>query len=312
LALGTAVWPSVCFDTLEQNAPGRKTQPDIQNKELPMSNSINTNTGSIIALQNLNITASELQTTQNRISTGLSVSSAKDNGAIWGIAQNSRSTVSSLDAVKQSLQRAQSTVDVAVSAGQTVSDLLNQIKSKTLAASDTSLDATSRTALNSDVTALVNQITRTVANADFNGTNIVKSGGTAITALANATGGATNVLTVAAQDLSVGGANLASLASPAFTTATLAGTYLGFVNTAITNTNAAVSKLGTASNALTTHLNFVSNLADTLTQGIGNLVDADVAKESANLTALQTKQQLGVQALSIANSSKSGLLSLFR
>jgi len=284
-------------------------QPDIQNKECTMSNSINTNTGAIIALQNLNITASELQTTQNRISTGLAVSSAKDNGAIWGIAQNSRASITALDAVKSSLQRAQSTVDVAVSAGQTVSDLLNQVKSKTLAASDTSLDATSRTALGNDVTALVNQVTRIVTNADFNGTNLVKSGGTAIAALANAAG--TNTLTVAAQDLSVGGANLGALGT-VFTTATTASTYLGLVNTAITNTNKAVATLGTASNALTTHLNFIGTLQDTLTQGVGNLVDADVAKESANLTALQTKQQLGIQALSIANSSKSGLLSLFR
>ena len=286
-------------------------QPDIQNKETTMSNSINTNTGAIIALQNLNATASQLQTTQNRISTGLAVSTAKDNGAIWGIAQNSRASVSALDAVKQSLQRAQSTVDVAVSAGQTVSDLLNQIKAKTLAASDTSLDATSRTALGNDVTALVNQVTRIVTNADFNGTNIIKSGATAISALANAAG--TNVLTVASQDLSVTGTNLGSNAlSTIFSTATTAGTYLTTVNSAITNVNKAVATLGTASNALTTHLNFISNLQDTLTQGVGNLVDADVAKESANLTALQTKQQLGIQALSIANSSKSGLLSLFR
>ncbi len=273
------------------------------------TNSINTNSGALIALQNLNVTASQLDKTQNRISTGLAVSSAKDNGAIWGIAQNSRSSVNALDAVKSSLQRAQSTVDVAVSAGQTVSDLLNQIKSKTLAASDTSLDATSRTALGNDVTALTNQITRIVTNADFNGTNLVKSGATAISALANATG--SNVLTVAAQDLSIGGANLGALGT-VFSTATTAGTFLSAVNTAITKTNAAVATLGTASNALTTHLSFISNLQDTLTQGVGNLVDADVAKESANLTALQTKQQLGVQALSIANSSKSGLLSLFR
>ena len=273
------------------------------------SNSINTNTGAQIALQNLNVTASQLEKTQNRISTGLAVSNAKDNGAIWGIAQNSRSSVNALDAVKSSLQRAQSTVDVAVSAGQTVSDLLNQIKSKTLAASDTSLDATSRTALGNDVTALTNQITRIVTNADFNGTNLVKSGATAISALANAAG--SNVLTVAAQDLSIGGANLGALGT-VFSTATTAGTFLSAVNTAITKTNAAVATLGTASNALTTHLSFISNLQDTLTQGVGNLVDADVAKESANLTALQTKQQLGVQALSIANSSKTGLLSLFR
>jgi flagellin len=273
------------------------------------SNSINTNSGALVALQNLNVTASQLDKTQNRISTGLAVSSAKDNGAIWGIAQNSRASVNALDAVKSSLQRAQSTVDVAVSAGQTVSDLLNQIKSKTLAASDTSLDATSRTALGTDVTALTNQITRIVTNADFNGTNLVKSGATAISALANAAG--SNVLTVAAQDLSVGGANLGALGT-VFTTATTAGTFLSAVNTAITKTNAAVATLGTASNALTTHLSFISTLQDTLTQGVGNLVDADVAKESASLTALQTKQQLGVQALSIANASKSGLLSLFR
>ena len=275
------------------------------------TNSINTNTGAIIALQNLNATAAQLQTTQNEVSTGLLVSSAKDNGAIWGIAQNERSSISALDSVKQSLQRAQSTVDVAVSAGQTISDLLNQIKAKTLAASDTSLDSTSRTALANDVSALVNQITRIVNNADFNGTNIVKSGATSIAALANAAG--TSVLTVASQDLSVTGTNLGSNAlSTVFSTATTAGTYLTTVNSAITNVNKAVATLGTASNALTTHLNFISNLQDTLTQGVGNLVDADVAKESANLTALQTKQQLGIQALSIANSSKSGLLSLFR
>ena len=286
-------------------------QPDIQNKETSMSNSINTNTGAIIALQNLNATAAELQTTQNRISTGLAVSSAQDNGAIWGIAQNSRASISALDSVKQSLQRAQSTVDVAVSAGQTVSDLLNQIKAKVLSASDTSLDSTSRTALANDVTALVNQITRIVSNADFNGTNLVKSGATSISALANAAG--TNVLTVASQDLSVTSTNLGSNAlSTIFSTATTAGTYLTTVNSAITNVNKAVATLGTASNALTTHLNFIGSLQDTLTQGVGNLVDADVAKESANLTALQTKQQLGIQALSIANSSKSGLLSLFR
>ena len=264
----------------------------------------------MVALQNFDNTAAEMQTTQNRISTGLLVASAKDNGAIWQIAQNERSQVSSLDTVKQSLQRAQSTVDVAVSAGQTISDLLNQIKAKTLAASDSSLDSTSRTALANDVTALVAQITRIGNNADFNGTNLIKSGAGNILALANANGG-TNVLTVVAQDLSVGGAKLGALGT-VFTTTATANTYLATVTTAITNVNSAVASLGTASNALTTHLSFVSALQDTLVQGVGNLVDADVAKESANLTAMQTKQQLGIQALSIANSSKQSLLSLFR
>ena len=278
------------------------------------TNSINVNSGSILALQNLNTTVNQLSTVQNRISTGLAVSSAKDNGGLWGIAQNSRASVAALDSVKQSLQRAQSTVDVAVSAGQTISDVLNQIKSKALAGADTSLDTVSRKALNTDVTALIGQIQKIVATADFNGTNIIKTSGASIYALANATG--TSKLTVQGLLLGIGGTGTSTgitfTATASFTTATTAATFLSLVNTSITQVNASVAKLGTGSNALATHLNFVSNLQDSLTQGIGNLVDADVAKESANLTALQTKQQLGIQALSIANSSKSALLGLFR
>ena len=273
-------------------------------------NSINTNSGALIALQNLNVTSSSLQSTQNRISTGLAVANATDNGAVWNIAQNSRATISSLDAVKQSLQRAQSTVSVAVSAGQTISDLLNQIKTTVLSATDTSLDTTSRTSLNQNTQALISQISKIVTNATFNNINLIRTGGTTIAALANSTG--SSRLTVAAQSLAVGGANVTFTTNASFTTATTATALLSLVNTSITNVNAATAKLGTASNALTTHLNFVSTLQDTLTIGVGNLVDADVAKESANLTALQTKQQLGIQALSIANSSKSALLGLFR
>src|SRR5207247_2243398 len=99
-----------------------------------MPNSVNTNVGAMVALQNLNSTNTQLMTTQNRINTGLKVASAKDNGAIWAIAQNQRATSSSLNSVKDSLQRGQSTVDVAMSAGATVSDLLSQMKEKALAA----------------------------------------------------------------------------------------------------------------------------------------------------------------------------------
>ena len=278
------------------------------------TNSINVNSGSILALQNLNNSVNQLNTVQNRISTGLAVSSAKDNGGLWGIAQNSRASVAALDSVKQSLQRAQSTVDVAVSAGQTISDVLNQIKSKALAGADTSLDTVSRKALNTDVTALIGQIQKIVATADFNGTNIIKTSGASIYALANASG--SSKLTVQGLNLGIAGSGsttgITFTATSSFTTATTAATFLSLVNTSINQVNASVAKLGTGSNALATHLNFISNLQDSLSQGIGNLVDADVAKESANLTALQTKQQLGIQALSIANSSKSALLGLFR
>ena len=273
-------------------------------------NSVNTNTGALIALQNLNITSEQLSTTQNRISTGLKVASATDDGATWAIAQNQRATISALDAVKDSLNRGQSVVDVAVSAGTTISDLLSQMKSKALAASDLTLDSTSRTALNEDFKSLRDQIAKVVSDADFNGANMIDAGGTSVKALANATG--TSVLTVQAQNLSLSGAIVTLASTASFNTATTASTQLAAVTASLTNVTAAVAQLGTGSNALQTHLNFIGQLQDTMTTGVGNLVDADVAKESATLQALQTKQQLGIQALSIANSRTSVLLSLFR
>jgi len=278
---------------------------------MPM-NSVNTNVGAMVALQNLNATQTALQTTQTRINTGLKVASAKDNGAIWAIAQNQRATSQSLDAVKESLQRGQSTVDVALAAGESISDLLLQMKAKALAASDTTLDTNSRIALNDDFKSLRDQIAKVVNNADFNGANMIKSGGAQIQALANADG--TQVISVSAQDLSLGGAGALSglLATASIGTQTLASTMIATVNTAITNVSSALSNLGTGSKALQSHLTFVGKLQDSLDAGVGNLVDADLAKESAKLQSLQTKQQLGVQALSIANQSTSPLLSLFR
>jgi flagellin len=273
-------------------------------------NSVNTNAGAMIALQNLNSTNSQLNQVQSRINTGLKVASAKDDGATFAIAQGMRSKSSALDAVSDSLNRGQSTIDVATAAGEQVSDLLSQMKSKALAASDTSLDSTARTALNEDFKALRDQIGKVVSNADFNGINMIKSGGKAITALANADG--SSKLTVAAQDLSLGGANVTVSSTASFSTATQASTLIATVDASITKVSSALAKLGTGSKSLSNYNGFVGKLKDTLDAGVGNLVDADLAKESAKLTALQTKQQLGVQALSIANSSTSTVLSLFR
>jgi flagellin len=274
-------------------------------------NSVNTNIGAMAALQNLSTTQSELMKTQNRINTGLKVASAKDNGATWAIAQNQRSTAGALDSVKDSLQRGQSTVDVAISAGESVSDLLLQMKQKALAASDTTLDANSLTALNDDFKSLRDQIAKVVSNADFNGANMIKSSGTQIQALANAAG--TSVISVVAQDLSLGGAALSGIASTAsIPTAAGATTMAATIDTAISAVSSALSKLGTGSKSLGSHLTFIGKLQDTINAGVGNLVDADLAQESAKLQALQTKQQLGIQALSIANQSSSVLLGLFR
>lgn len=273
-------------------------------------NSVNTNTGALVALQNLNSTNAELSQVQSRINTGKKVASAKDNGAVWAIAQSQTATSKSLNAVKDSLQRAQSTIDVSVAAGESVSDLLSQMKEKALAASDASLDSTSRSALNEDFKALRDQIGKAVSNADFNGSNMIKASGTTIYALANADG--SSKITVAAQSLALGGSNVTVSATGTIGTVTTATAMIATVTTSIANVGSALAKLGTGSKALDSHLTFIGKLQDSLDAGVGNLVDADLAKESAKLQALQTKQQLGVQALSIANQSTSSLLGLFR
>jgi len=275
-----------------------------------MSLSVNTNAGALIALQNLNATESQLQSAQNQVSTGLAIASPSDNGAVWAIAQNQRATSVSLGSVTQSLQRAQSTIDVATSAGASVSDLLNQLKSKALAASDTSLDTASRSALNADFSSILIQIQTVVSNASFNGANLISSGGKSLFALDNANG--SSFLTVGAQSLALGGTNITLASTASISTATAASTLISTINTSIENVNNALAKLGTSSNAISGQLTFVANLQDTIDTGVGNLVNANLAKESAQLQALQTKQQLGIQALSIANSGSSALLSLFR
>jgi flagellin len=275
-------------------------------------NSVNTNAGAMVALQNLNATNTELATTQSRINTGKRVGSAKDNGAIWAIAQNQRAASNSLNAVKESLQRGQSTVDVAISAGESVSELLLMMKEKALAASDTTLDDASRTALNDDFISLRDQISKAVNNAEFNGANMLKgTSPTAVAALANAEGSTT--ITVEAQSMDLGTGALTGLAATdTIGTQSSAYTMIATINTAIINVSTALSKLGTGSKSLASHLTFIGKLQDSIDSGIGNLVDADLAKESAKIQALQTKQQLGIQALSIANQSSSTLLSLFR
>jgi len=273
-------------------------------------NSINTNVGAQIALQTLDNTNSALQQAQNEVSTGLAIAQPSDGGAIWSIAQGQRAQVTALTAVTDSLNRASSALDVAVSAGQQISDLLTQLQATALNATDQSLTTTNRESLNSQYKSLLNEITQTVGQATFNGANLIKSGAQTILALASADGKTT--LSIPAQNLSLSTTGGLSLASTSLGSYTVAASALTQVTKAINTANNDLAVLGTSQNAVSTTLTFTSNLSDSLTQGIGSLVDADVAAESATLQSLQTKQQLGVQALSIANSSSSVLLSLFR
>ena len=272
-----------------------------------MLNSINTNPGAMIALQNLNATNAELQSTQQRINTGKKIANAKDNGAIWSMAKMQSATSNSLNAVKDSLQRGQSTIDVGLAAGDTITDLLGKMKEKALAASDTSLNSASFKALKSDFDSLRDQITKAVTNAKFNGASLVDGTTSKLQFLSNSEGVA---YTVSAKTLSLVGLGLAATSS--FTTASAAKTMITDISEALGTATNKLASLGTSSTGLDTHLTFVGKLQDSLDAGVGNLVDADLAKESAKLQSLQTKQQLGVQALLIANQSSQSVLSLFR
>ena len=274
-------------------------------------NSVNTNAGALVALQNLQATNKDLDTVQSRINTGKKVNSAKDNGAIWAIAQGQRGEISALGAVKDSLARGQSAVDVGLAAGESISDLLIQLKEKALAGTDKSLTTSARNALNEDFKSIRDQIGTVVTNAKFNGVNLLdgSTGTGGYKALSNTAG---STIKIAGENLSLSGAVVTLAKTEVINTGTLATNALAKVEASINNVSASLARLGTGSKSLETHQTFVGKLSDALEVGVGNLVDADLAKESARLQSLQTKQQLGVQALSIANSSTSVLLGLFR
>ncbi len=276
-----------------------------------MVNSVNTNSSAMVALQNLNATSKDLEATQNRVSTGLKISGAKDNAAVYAVAQNMRGDAAALGVVKSSLDRAQSIADVAMAASETISDLFIQLREKALAAVDESLDASGRSAYQADFASLLDQVTQIVGNAKFDGANLLDNSSPAgIDFIADADG--TQTLTLPAQNFSLGGAIISLSATNDLSTPTNAQTALSAIQNSLTNINGSLAQLGAASKQIENHSSFVTRLADTLTEGVGSLVDADLGKESAKLQALQVKQQLGVQSLSIANSSPQTILSLFQ
>ncbi|NWK98888.1 flagellin [Sphingobium lactosutens] len=279
-----------------------------------MAFSVNTNAGAMAALQSLNATNGKMETTQSRINTGLAVGSTKDDSAKYTIAQTLRGDLGGLSAVSSSLNNAKSVTDTAIAGAEQISDILNQMKSKAYEAADDGLETDARAAIDKDFTALKEQITTIIKSSEFNNTNLLDStftGTTSVAALQSlkvATG--TDTLDVANQafdtsvDTAIGTGGINSQATAEAMVAT--------IDTVISDVNTSLSDLGAASRKIEGQLSFTSKLSDVVTTGIGNLVDADLAKESANLQALQVQQQLGVQALSIANQAPQTILSLFR
>ena len=290
-----------------------------------MSMSINTNTGALVALQNLTKTNNELSVTQSRINTGLKVASTKDDSGVFAIAQNLRADLSGLNSAKSSLTRAKSTLDVGISAAEQMSSVLGQMREKATAAADAGLDTASRTALANDFNKLRDQLSNLVKSASFNGTNLLDAASSGqITALMSANdkdsgtaGFQADTFTVANQDLGLGsgttaGTNIKLGAASTFTSATEAASRVQDIDDSLKNLNTVLSTLGSASRQIDAQLSFNGKLSDSIETGIGNMVDADLAKESAKLQALQVKQQLGLQALSIANQAPQSIMSLFR
>lgn len=276
-----------------------------------MAISVHTNRSALTALQQLNGTNMRMDDVQTRINTGLKVNGAKDNASTWAVAQGQRSDMGALESVKTSLDRATSIADVAMAAGESISDLITEIKAKVTAAMDPSISTTSRTAIDNDFKALLRQIGQVIENAEFDGANILNNSITAsIRFLANAD--ADSYVTLSPKNLSLGGAIITVSAAATINTMTNATAALARVEASLTNVNAAMAALGSQAKQIEAHNVFIGKLSDALEVGVGNLVDADLARESARLQALQVQQQLGAQALSIANQSPQIILSLFR
>ncbi|MBD8545372.1 flagellin [Sphingomonas sp. CFBP 8760] len=284
-----------------------------------MAMSVNTNTGAMAALQALNSTSKGLATVQSRINSGLNVSSTKDDSAAFTIAEKLRGDLGGLKAVTSSLSRAKSVTDVAVAGAEQISDVVNQMKTLAKQASDEGVDQASRDAYNKDFTALRDQITTIVNSSEFNGTNLLKTSGGEVSALQSL--GSVSSGSYTADTLKVENQKM-DLATTATTgkldtgstikSASDAKTMVGTLDALGKDINTKLSDLGSASRKIDAQSAFASKLSDAIEGGIGNLVDADLAKESAKLQALQVKQQLGVQALSIANQAPQTVTSLFR
>ena len=285
------------------------------------------------ALQSLSAINNSLDETQNRISTGYRVGAASDNAAYWSIATTMRSDNKALGAVEDALGLGQAKVDTAYTGMTAAIDVVDEIKTKLVAAREPGVD---KTKIQSEIKELQGQLTSIASSASFSGENWL-SIGTGITAgtknvvasFNRAADGTVSVGTIGVDTTKTklfdtdntngildgartGTTVVSTLALTGATTDAAISTMISDVDEAIGLMTTAASNLGAAKSRMDIQSEFVSNLRDSIEKGVGTLVDADMTEESTRLKALQTQQQLGVQALSIANSSSQSLLSLFR
>ncbi len=267
--------------------------------------SINTNIGALVALRNLGSTNSLLERTQDRVSTGYKVIGPKDDASSFSIAQGLRADVKSFQAVQQSLSSGRGVVAAAIAGATAVSDLLADIKKKVIESSNPANTASQQSILAADFTSMLTQLNTFVSNSVYNGRNLISSASASVSITSTITGGQLTITNAS----SLGGVSTALSAGVASTAAALS--LLTAIDAQELLVGQALGTLGANSKNIEFLSTFTSTLSDAVTEGLGALVDADLAKESAQLQALQVKQQLGIQALGIANQRPQTLLSLF-
>ncbi len=274
--------------------------------------SILTNNSAMVALQTLRGINSNLAKTQDEISTGKSVASAKDNAAVWAITKTMETDVAGFKAIGDSLALGQSTVGVARAASEAVTEQLKEIKKLIVSAQEENVD---RSKIQTDITARAAEIGSIISAAQFNGLNLVDGTQTAdVNVLASLDRAADG--TVAAANIAVEPQDLDAVQTTvaAYDVSTTAGATaaLADIEAQLQTSITAAANFGSIAKRIDIQSDFVKKLSDAMTSGIGALVDADMEEASARLQALQVQQQLATQSLSIANQAPQTLLSLFR
>jgi flagellin len=281
-------------------------------------NSVITNVNAQVALQSLNITGSQLAATQKEISTGYRVADATDDGAAYAIAQRVRSDVAGLTSANQQLGNAQGLLDTTLSSLNDVSNTLISINQTLVKLADSNVSGAQRTEYGSTLASEVTEVRNYFSDATYNGkslvgdlTNAAGVAGTAsgFTTIRNETGGTFGVTSFSASAFAT---SLTSLNVSTQTVAQAAITATGVFQSLTSKLGQVLNRYGAANNYISSQISYNSNKIDALNSGLGSLIDANLAQESAQLTALQIRQQLGTQALSIANQSPQSLLSLFK
>lgn len=278
--------------------------------------SILTNNGAMVALQTLKGINSNLAKTQDQISTGKKVANAQDNAAVWAISKVMEADQSSFKTIQSNLNLAESVVTTGRQGAEKIRDLLQEMSD--LAAGAAS-DANDYATINDQIVAKKNQITAIIDASQMNGVNLLKTnpipGQTDFSVLASMDRTAGNAvtskvsITVASVDFE---ADIEAATVTAIADRASALTALGEIEALLVIAKDGAADLGTAAKRISDQSDFVANLADSLKSGVGALVDADMEEASARLQALQTQQQLGIQALSIANQAPQTILALFK